>query len=556
MSPAALAILLGVLAAGPADPKEGLAKRLAAPLSPGAVALLVADAQEPAVVARLAAALRDPRSETRAAAARVATVARVRDLEQAIQEALAVETDAEAAREEIRALIALEGPPSHERLFAASDRFEKRLDPDLAKSLARQLGPAAMPDLLSARTWNLTPGEWAGAVWLAARGDGRALVPPMARALGSRDAARWDALLRLLVRKRVVAGLNVVAAAMASTSPGIAGRAAWYLVWARLYEPVEADWKPFADVAPPEGADPDTTFFFELVGRSFGRPAGDSTEWVLWLQDAKSSLADEVATGSPWFGAMTPAERTAVKDRQDRRDIHPPVVGKLPVEAPKSRAGFGLRAMSGLPRGVPGDTLGVARCRLKKGEIFGLVAVGYRPDGLPRTVQPYETSASNPCEAAALALATLALAPDEEFPIAEGDPPGSPTGTDVLFGVARPDCLGALAEADVCPSACPEDRDEIRKVGRSVEAPVLVERTEPNYSEGLRRARKEGVVVLEAIIGADGCVQDAGVLKSADPALDLEAARAVTQWKYRPAVLDGRPVRVYLTVTVTFRLNQ
>ncbi len=45
------------------------------------------------------------------------------------------------------------------------------------------------------------------------------------------------------------------------------------------------------------------------------------------------------------------------------------------------------------------------------------------------------------------------------------------------------------------------------------------------------------------------------VLKSADPALDLEAARAVTQWKYRPAMLDGRPVRVYLTVTVTFRLN-
>ena len=67
--------------------------------------------------------------------------------------------------------------------------------------------------------------------------------------------------------------------------------------------------------------------------------------------------------------------------------------------------------------------------------------------------------------------------------------------------------------------------------------------------------RREGVVVLEAIISTEGCVQDVQVLESADPALDLEAARAVTQWKYRPALLGGRPVRVYLTVTVTFRLN-
>ncbi len=103
---AALALLLGAHSAGAADSKEILAQRLAMPLSPGAVALLVADARDPAVVGRLAEALRDPRSETRAAAARVATVERVRDLEQAIEDALLEETDAEAAREQIRALVA------------------------------------------------------------------------------------------------------------------------------------------------------------------------------------------------------------------------------------------------------------------------------------------------------------------------------------------------------------------------------------------------------------------------------------------------------------------
>ena len=38
-------------------------------------------------------------------------------------------------------------------------------------------------------------------------------------------------------------------------------------------------------------------------------------------------------------------------------------------------------------------------------------------------------------------------------------------------------------------------------------------------------------------------------------AIDASAVRAVQQWKYKPATLNGRAVRVYLTVTVTFRLN-
>ena len=45
------------------------------------------------------------------------------------------------------------------------------------------------------------------------------------------------------------------------------------------------------------------------------------------------------------------------------------------------------------------------------------------------------------------------------------------------------------------------------------------------------------------------------VLKSVNPLLDASAVRAVQQWRYRPATLNGRAVRVYLTVTVTFNLH-
>ncbi len=270
MIPAAPALLLGILGLSPADPKDNLAKLLAAPLSPGAVALLYSDTRDPAVIARVGQALRDPRSETRAAAARLATVRRMRELENAVADVLAEETDAEAAREEMRALVAIEAAANDERLYLASDRFERRLDPDLAKILARQRGPRAMAALLSARPWNLTPGEWANAVWLAARGDGPSLVPALARALGTGDSARWDALLQLFVRKDAVVGLDVVAAALSSPAPGVAGRAAWYAAWVHLRGPVEADWEPISEARAPEGADADTVFVFDLLGRSFG----------------------------------------------------------------------------------------------------------------------------------------------------------------------------------------------------------------------------------------------------------------------------------------------
>jgi protein TonB len=97
--------------------------------------------------------------------------------------------------------------------------------------------------------------------------------------------------------------------------------------------------------------------------------------------------------------------------------------------------------------------------------------------------------------------------------------------------------------------------EEPLRVGGDVKAPVLSHRVEPQYPEAARKARMEGVVILEAIITAEGNVEDVRVLKSVNPLLDASAVRAVGQWKYKSATLNGRAVRVYLTVTVTFRLN-
>jgi len=93
------------------------------------------------------------------------------------------------------------------------------------------------------------------------------------------------------------------------------------------------------------------------------------------------------------------------------------------------------------------------------------------------------------------------------------------------------------------------------RIGGDVKAPVLIQKIEPSYPEAARKARLEGVVILEAIITASGSVEDVKVLKSVNALLDASAVRAVGQWRYKPATLNGRAVRVYLTVTVTFNLH-
>jgi protein TonB len=98
--------------------------------------------------------------------------------------------------------------------------------------------------------------------------------------------------------------------------------------------------------------------------------------------------------------------------------------------------------------------------------------------------------------------------------------------------------------------------DEVpMRITASVKQPELIKKIEPPYPEVARRTKLEGVVVLEAVITKTGSVEEVKVLRALNPTLDQAALNAVKQWKYKPATLNGRPVKVYFTVTVTFRLQ-
>jgi protein TonB len=103
------------------------------------------------------------------------------------------------------------------------------------------------------------------------------------------------------------------------------------------------------------------------------------------------------------------------------------------------------------------------------------------------------------------------------------------------------------------PQAAPPPQAAIR-VGGQVKAPKKIKDVIPVYPELATQARVQGVVILECTISPQGRVSDVKVLRSI-PLLDQAAVDAVRQWTYTPTLLNGVPVPVIMTVTVTFSLH-
>jgi TonB family protein len=77
----------------------------------------------------------------------------------------------------------------------------------------------------------------------------------------------------------------------------------------------------------------------------------------------------------------------------------------------------------------------------------------------------------------------------------------------------------------------------------------------PVYPETAKIDGVEGSVVLEAIISTGGTVKRVHVLQG-DSRLRSAATEAVYKWRYRPYLLNGRPVEVATTITVDFDLDR
>jgi TonB family protein len=91
-------------------------------------------------------------------------------------------------------------------------------------------------------------------------------------------------------------------------------------------------------------------------------------------------------------------------------------------------------------------------------------------------------------------------------------------------------------------------------VGGGVSAPKVISSPDPEYPEEARRQGIEGAVRLWLIVDDQGRPREIKVAKQVGYGFDQEAVRAVREWRFKPAMKDGKPVAVQINVEVNFRL--
>lgn len=162
----------------------------------------------------------------------------------------------------------------------------------------------------------------------------------------------------------------------------------------------------------------------------------------------------------------------------------------------------------------------------------------------PRTTQTTASPDVAPSEAPNTIAPELERPPLSNVGVPGGDP-GVPPG-------ALPSVLVDLP-APPAPLPAPQ-RPAFVRPGGDIRTPTKIHHVAPVYPAIAQQARVEGTVIIEATIGTDGRVKDARVLSS-KPLLDQAAIDAVLQWRFTPTLLNGVPVPVLMTVTVTFTLR-
>jgi protein TonB len=90
-------------------------------------------------------------------------------------------------------------------------------------------------------------------------------------------------------------------------------------------------------------------------------------------------------------------------------------------------------------------------------------------------------------------------------------------------------------------------------VGGAVQQSKLISQPKPVYPPVARKARIQGKVSFDVLIGTDGHVASIQLV-SGHPLLATAAQEAVTQWVYQPSLVNGQPVEVLTQIDVSFTL--
>jgi len=131
-----------------------------------------------------------------------------------------------------------------------------------------------------------------------------------------------------------------------------------------------------------------------------------------------------------------------------------------------------------------------------------------------------------------------------------GDPlgrPGMPSGGRGLNGIGDHG-NGGVGNRDG------KGYDSASSIGGEVSGPVPIFTPEPEFSDEARRAKLQGIVVLEVEVDTNGLAHLIRVREGLGLGLDEKAIDAVRTWRFRPGKRNGKAIAVPATIYVNFRL--
>jgi len=139
-------------------------------------------------------------------------------------------------------------------------------------------------------------------------------------------------------------------------------------------------------------------------------------------------------------------------------------------------------------------------------------------------------------------------------PVMPAAPPSNGTGSGGGIGSGSGGGLGVGHGPGIGAGSGGGIGGGVYKVGGGISAPTAISAPDPDYTEEARRAKKQGTCVLWLIVDSTGHPRDIRVIRGLGFGLDQKALDAVKQWKFQPALKDGRPVDVQISVQVDFHL--
>jgi protein TonB len=143
---------------------------------------------------------------------------------------------------------------------------------------------------------------------------------------------------------------------------------------------------------------------------------------------------------------------------------------------------------------------------------------------------------------------------------------GVPRSTNVLLGSSGPGThlgIGTGSDGGDGPGAGTGDgpgsdrgfgHGPYRPGVGGVSNPIPIVTPEAEFSDEARRAKYQGAVMVSIIVDSRGIPQNPRIVRSLGMGLDEKALDAVRRYRFKPAIKDGQPVPVVMTVEVNFRL--